>query len=80
MRRAREMVIACNLTKDLKRFNRALWRMGLGEDHPGLVVRAVNAPIARRTCCIRQDYRMMRGAVGMESPYLLVGAAVTAAV
>ncbi|HAN92732.1 MAG TPA: hypothetical protein DCQ33_11740 [Nitrospira sp.] len=74
------MVIACNLTKDLKRFNRALWRMGLGEDHPRLVVRPASAPIARRTCCIRLDYRMMRGAEGMESPYLLVGAAVTAPV
>ena len=80
MRRAREMVIACNLTKDLKRFNRALWRMGLGEDHPGLVVQPVSVPIARRTRCIRRDSRMMRGAVGMESPYLLVGAAVTAPV
>ena len=76
----REMVIVRNLTKDLKRFNRALWRMGLAEDPSRLVVRPASALVARRTCCIRLDYRMMRGAVGMESPYLLVGAAVTAPV
>ena len=66
MRRAREMVIARNLTKDLKRFNRALLWIDWGEPDRSLVVRKTIVPIVAR---------MMRAPVDMGLPCLEVGAA-----
>ena len=71
MRRAREMVIARNLTKDLKRFNRALLWIDWGEHDRSLVARATIVLIVGR---------MMRAPVDTGLPCLEVGAAAAGAV
>jgi hypothetical protein len=65
------MVIARNLTKDLKRFNRALLWIDRDEHDPSLVGRKTIVPIVAR---------MMRAPVDTGLPCLEVGAAAAGAV